>query len=173
LNARFRSPLLKCSIKHDHEPSDFVPISRFRLETLFSTIDEMKQILKNPSLSGEKESYKQNLGWSHNKLDTAYENEFCSIPSHATPIIASSELTQDEFTQLWKLHAPIVVSGVSPTDGSRWTPQYIAETYGSENCPIENCQTGEQKISTVREFFDMYGKGTSEPWKLKVNSGSA
>jgi hypothetical protein len=127
----------------------------------------MKQILGKHLSFEEVESYEQTIIQSK-KSDTNHEPRLCMTPTHATPTIDSSELTQENFTQLWKLYTPIVVSGVFPSDRSRWTPQYISENYGYETCPIENCQNGEQKISTVREFFDMYGKGISDPWKLKV-----
>jgi len=89
------------------------------------------------------------------------------IPSHSTLKIASAQLTHEHFANLWLNHTPIVVHDVVPPELNRWTPQYIIEHYGEEECPIEDCQTGEQKLSTVRAFFEMYGKNVTRPWKLK------
>lgn len=145
-----------------------MPVSRFDSEALSSIIGEMDQIVEVLA----------DINAEHGFNDVYHFNEFNNIndlripdiiPTHTTPVLEADELIQPKFEGLWKSHTPVIVTGVSPPEKNRWTPQYIAQQYGDQLCPIENCETGEQKIASVRDFFNMYGKGVREPWKLKVS----
>lgn len=162
------SILLRCSNKREHAPEDFLPVSRFRRVQLSSIVEEMTQLSKTPShflgpdaVSQEVESisFKQH---EHNGSGTRL------IPSHNTVSVPSMTLTDEYFARLWREHRPIVVDEIALPNKTIWSPQFTIENYGDQQCPIENCQTGEQRLSSVKEFFEMYGKGLKEPWKLKV-----
>lgn len=155
--------LLRCFHQQDHDSKDFLPVSRFHCERVSSTIDEMKRLLSSAGDLAESPSYPVNPAPEVIPPAQIY-------PSHSTIIIKAGEFTSDYFTQIWKLHRPIVVDRLQLDAAYLWSPEYLMELYGDDICPIENCQTGEQRLSSVREFFGMYGKERGEPWKLKVCS---
>jgi hypothetical protein len=51
-----------------------------------------------------------------------------------------------------------------------WDPSYFINTFDDEGVTLINCETGETKKSTVKEYFETFLNPTGESgiWKLKV-----
>lgn len=68
------------------------------------------------------------------------------------------------------------MSGVHLDFQIHWTPEYFIQRYGSENCHVEDCETGLSLPGyTVERFFGAFGKQRSadEPiLRLKVGHRS-
>ena len=81
-------------------------------------------------------------------------------------------MTDEIFRSHWMKGEPLVVNDVLSKFRIEWTPEYFIEKYGGQNCLIIECQTEENKRTSVAEFFKDFGKyeGRKSCWKLKVNS---
>lgn len=66
------------------------------------------------------------------------------------------------------------MTGLLPRFKLTWDPAYFIKHYGSAECYIVNCQKDEDHISTVAEFFQLFGSRErgDTVWKLKVCSSS-
>ncbi|KAA1472527.1 Clavaminate synthase-like protein [Dentipellis sp. KUC8613] len=91
------------------------------------------------------------------------------IPSHITQVFSDSELTEDTFREVWKQGYPLVVTDQLSKFAIGWTPEYFIEKYGQQECTIVECQTNENKQTTVGEFFKQFKtrEGRKGCWKLK------
>ena len=66
---------------------------------------------------------------------------------------------------------PVVVTDIE-IQGT-YDPQYFRDRYRTKGVTLENCETGQQRRSTVEKFFETFGKPwlrtEGEIWKLKVH----
>ena len=90
------------------------------------------------------------------------------------PILAvPSDCVDDQnFLQIWSFGEPFVATGCLVKAKLSWNPQYFINQYGKELCSIEDCVTGKSMRTTVRFFFEQFGKPSEERpcLKLKVQS---
>ena len=93
-----------------------------------------------------------------------------SAPSSPSTSSSTSTSPPPSFSTLWRHGVPILVKDVLPRFKLTWTPEYIMQQYGDQNCLVIECQTDMNKRISVKEFFEMFGKydGRKECWKLKV-----
>lgn len=91
-------------------------------------------------------------------------------PTWPIPYFEDSALSEDKFSRLWTMGAPLVVTDLLKKFRLQWTPEYFMNTYGQQNCIILNCQHDANKRVTVGEFFSWFGnfEDRSDVWKLKV-----
>ncbi|KAF7330825.1 Clavaminate synthase-like protein [Mycena venus] len=91
------------------------------------------------------------------------------IPSHDILRFSDSELTDDIFRPLWAQGDPLLVKDVGKKLKINWSPEYFITKYGNESCVIIECQTEENRRTTVGDFFKDFGKyeGRDKCWKLK------
>ncbi|KAJ6516366.1 Clavaminate synthase-like protein [Mycena sanguinolenta] len=91
------------------------------------------------------------------------------IPSHAILRFTDSELTDEVFRPLWAKGDPLLVTDAGKKLKIHWSPEYFIEKYGQANCLIIECQTEQNKLTTVGEFFRTFGQyeGRDKCWKLK------
>lgn len=92
-------------------------------------------------------------------------------PSHDVTHLPDDKMTDEIFRSHWVKGEPLVVTDVLSKFRIEWTPEYFIEKYGGQNCLIIECQTEENKRTSVAEFFKDFGKyeGRKSCWKLKVN----
>ena len=91
-----------------------------------------------------------------------------SSPSHFS--YSSSTSSPPSFSSLWTFGVPILVKDVLPRFKLTWTPEHFIQQYGDQSCLVIECQTDTNKRTSVRQFFEQFGKyeGRTECWKLKV-----
>lgn len=93
-----------------------------------------------------------------------------AIPCHTPLYFTDAQLTEDAFRPMWQKGEPMVVVGLLEKFKIQWTPEYFIEKYDAQSCLILECQSDQNKRTTVGEFFSWFGKyeGRTECWKLKV-----
>ncbi|KAF7354901.1 Clavaminate synthase-like protein [Mycena sanguinolenta] len=91
------------------------------------------------------------------------------VPSHEILRFTDSELTDEVFRPLWAKGDPLLVTDAGKKLKIHWSPEYFIEKYGAASCLIIECQTEENKVTTVGEFFRTFGQyeGREKCWKLK------
>lgn len=74
------------------------------------------------------------------------------------------ELTYELFDFLWTAeHAyPLLIHNANRHLQLDWDAQCFIDLFGDERCIVENCKTGQQRKSTVGEFFQKFGKESPE-----------
>ncbi|KAI0348951.1 hypothetical protein OH77DRAFT_1379157, partial [Trametes cingulata] len=60
------------------------------------------------------------------------------------------------FQDIWATHRPIVVRNVDVDFQIQWSPDYLAERYGSVTCQVEDCESGSLRNTSVAEFFSIF-----------------
>jgi lysine-specific demethylase 3 len=93
------------------------------------------------------------------------------VPSHEPKRFQKGQLSEDIFRHVWAKGEPFAVENLQSGFELPWTPAYFVEKYKDQECVLIECQTDENKRTTVGQFFEMFGKyDTREAkcWKLKV-----
>lgn len=79
-------------------------------------------------------------------------------------------LNSVELADYLRRGVPVVVTGIQ-IQGT-YDPQYFRDRYRTRPVLLQNCETGQQKRSTVEKFFETFGKPWLRTkrgiWKLKV-----
>ena len=86
--------------------------------------------------------------------------------------VPSDFVSEQNFLHIWTFGKPFIATGCLVKANLSWSPQYFIDQYGGQLCSIEDCMTGKSMHTTVRSFFEWFGK-PSEEWpclKLKVLS---
>jgi hypothetical protein len=83
----------------------------------------------------------------------------------------SRSLETSELEGYLRQGIPVVVTDIKFQ--GEYGPSYFQAQYGGERVVLENCESGQQKRSTVSNFFETFGKpllrnSREGVWKLKV-----
>lgn len=160
---------LQCTGRNrEHRASQFSPVTRFCKEELESAVRDMGVLVADelaalkqlpPPVSGTEAPEEQ-----------VQPNDSSGIPYHEPRRFTKEELTNEKFRSIWARGEPFVVDDVLGGFQLQWTPQHFIEKYSSEDCVLIECQTDENKRTTVGQFFGMFGKygeADRKRWKLK------
>ncbi|KAJ7067853.1 hypothetical protein C8F01DRAFT_1115998 [Mycena amicta] len=186
---------LSCAAKSDHGAKNFSPVTRFLKTELETAIHQMETIVRENSPDAQATSrpitpppsYKdvpRNPGCRNHDaapLDVAPSPH--SSDSDATLVVSSEpipsyeikrftdvELTEDVFRHLWARGEPLLVKDVGKKLKHPWTPEFLSANYGTQSCVTIECQTEKSRNTTVKDFFDTFGKyddRQNECWKVK------
>ena len=83
-------------------------------------------------------------------------------------VFAHDDLVEDVFRNVWANGEPLVVTGLQSRFDITWDPKYFIEKYGHEHCRIVECQSEVETDSTVRTFFEQFGKYEGRDGRLKL-----
>lgn len=142
---------------------DFIPISRFlpgELEDLIKTINSLPE----PHATSE---YVPSQKIRAAMAQATAEWEAIRIPSH--------EITNELLDHLWSPEDPypFVVTDVTRYLQYNFNPAFFREhdVLGTQECTVQNCQTGKEFKCSVAEFFSNYGDESEDkqPLCLKVS----
>jgi lysine-specific demethylase 3 len=151
-----------------HCRSNFLPISRFRDNELKEAIEEMRGIIQHDTFDHSREG---ELDDAMARLELRAEGSPSDETYHErdSPRFRHEDLSDTEFVRHWSYGIPVVVSSLN-FQGT-WDPAYFIRTYGKKKATIENCETGETKLSNVATFFQQFlDPGQRDGiWKLKVS----
>ncbi|KAF4602128.1 hypothetical protein EYR40_005332 [Pleurotus pulmonarius] len=175
---------LSCTRRNEHTSKEFSPVSRFCKEELAQAIAAMDALVKeddaNQAASGTTNVADGAQG--HQPPNTTHPNSSNGLapqadatnaqeetPSHDVTHLPDDKMTDEIFRSHWMKGEPLVVNDVLSKFRIEWTPEYFIEKYGGQNCLIIECQTEENKRTSVAEFFKDFGKyeGRKSCWKLK------
>lgn len=86
-------------------------------------------------------------------------------------ILRHKSFTTDQFCDLWRRGAPVVIENVHTDFQGRWTPSDFIREYGSRSVELVNCITGGTCRSSVADFFTQMAvpESCSNVMKLKAS----
>ncbi|KAF4574934.1 hypothetical protein EYR36_006286 [Pleurotus pulmonarius] len=181
---------LSCTRRNEHTSKEFSPVSRFCKEELAQAIAAMDTLVKEEDANQAASGTDATTGATnvldsaqgHQPPNTTHPNSSNSpapqadatnaqeeTPSHDVTHLPDDKMTDEIFRSHWMKGEPLVVNDVLSKFRIEWTPEYFIEKYGGQNCLIIECQTEENKRTSVAEFFKDFGKyeGRKSCWKLK------
>ncbi|KAJ7029090.1 Clavaminate synthase-like protein [Mycena alexandri] len=146
----FDCTVQKGGVRLLHDQECFKPKTLFRVSQLHAAIQRMLELIKIPPVR-EKLS----------TLQPAVVSSRDDIPHLVICTCTMDALSDDVFNVFWSTGEPLLVTGASQgfTLGE-WTPSYFMEHYGSQECQVVDCQSGEVENTTVRQFFRTFGSKT-------------
>ncbi|KAK0485497.1 hypothetical protein EDD18DRAFT_1293050 [Armillaria luteobubalina] len=91
------------------------------------------------------------------------------VPFHPIQRLKYEEVTDNVVHIHLTNGQPLLINDIQAKLKISWSPEYFIQHHGSEECRIEECQTGVSKPATVRQYFQDFGryKHRKECWKLK------
>ncbi|GJJ07745.1 hypothetical protein Clacol_001950 [Clathrus columnatus] len=94
--------------------------------------------------------------------------DMAGLRSHSYHVF-ESEISDQQFIELWKTGNTLVVTGLLDKFLIDWTPEYFIQHYEKNQCLILDCNSNENIAITVGQFFKQFGKyeERSKIWKLK------
>ncbi|KAF7360725.1 Clavaminate synthase-like protein [Mycena venus] len=97
-----------------------------------------------------------------------HSREQDQIPSYEIQRAASSSLTEDNFRSMWATGDPLLLYGVLQNFQLDWDPPSFINKYGSQECDVVDCQTGDVTKTTVKKFFRRFMQTSSPNQTLKL-----
>ncbi|KAH7105325.1 Clavaminate synthase-like protein [Auriculariales sp. MPI-PUGE-AT-0066] len=175
---------LTCTKKQEHTLANFRPITRFGRQEIQDALYEMRafipadeeqltgSLLPGPSLNRFSSSPVPLVNGAHR------EKRRCPpLPAQAlgtvnykdVRLFHHKDLNDANFCELWEKGTPLVVEGLHEKTTLRWTPEYLMEKHGGEQCLVVECQNDSNRRLTVEEFFKKFGnyEDRNEILKLK------
>jgi hypothetical protein len=149
-----------------HCRNNFLPISRFQDDELKEAIEEMRGIIQHDTFDHAREG---ELDDAMARLELRAEGSPSDETYHErdSPRFRHEDLSDTEFVRHWSYGIPVVVSSLN-FQGT-WDPAYFIRTFGTKDVTIENCETGETRLSNVAAFFQKFLDPGDGIWKLKVS----
>jgi len=156
-----------CSKKGDHSAKEFSPVSRFAVTELENAITEMKDLLKNSEkVLGPRVSVP--LPSRSPPLFVPQSQAVDLVPAHTIARVHRDDLTEPLFRSLWSKGEPLLVTDLLTQFKLGWTPAFFSEKYGAQGCVVLDCQTEENKKTSVTDFFNMFGKYDNRTTTFKL-----
>nr|GAT46123.1 clavaminate synthase-like protein [Mycena chlorophos] len=192
-----RSPwFLSCAGKSDHGAKNFSPVTRFLKKELEDAVKQMDQIMREtageeeptigpPGLPDIYHDFPRNPGHLRDRSSSPSSNDSDqtvvehrnipagppgSIPSYEIKRYKNAELSEEVFRELWKHGQPLLVEDAGKNLQQPWTPQFLSQKYGGQQCVTIECQNEKSRNTTVGDFFGSFGKYEQrgdECWKVK------
>ncbi|KAG8787258.1 hypothetical protein FRC12_015745 [Ceratobasidium sp. 428] len=155
-----------------HTSLNFRPVTQFTLQELEKTLKDMKSTIEKNSRTPSPENRSAHgvgVGVGNRPVGSKHvQTDFSGVPSHQINYL-QKDATEDVFKAIWARGEAVVIEGLLDAFKIKWTPDYFVDTYGQDECWIQDCSTDTKKKSNVKAFFSKFDEADRENliWKLK------
>ncbi|KAG8721975.1 hypothetical protein FRC09_007036 [Ceratobasidium sp. 395] len=155
-----------------HTSLNFRPVTQFTRQELETTIKDMKSAIEKNSQTPSPENRSADgvgvgvgnrpVGLKHGQTDPS------GVPSHRI-IYLQRDTTEDVFKAIWARGEAVVIEGLLDAFKIKWTPDFFIDTYGQDECWVQDCSTNKEKRSNVKAFFSKFDEADrgNLSWKVK------
>ncbi|PWN48857.1 hypothetical protein IE53DRAFT_388938 [Violaceomyces palustris] len=174
--------LSNCVRFRQHTIEDFVPTTRFFLDTLVEEVKLMKTLVnssedhpKQQEVNDKSDSSEDDEGqlsdvhssstdepqdWAKIRPVDAGSIADRIVGSHTLKRFRSETLSADEFMAEWSKGEPLLVESVTPAMQNEWGPKAFIDRYGEDECFIVRCDK-EPVVSKLKTQLDSITKRTT------------
>jgi hypothetical protein len=147
------------SSSRTHDIINFRPVSRFH------PVELQQACVHLCSVKEDENQHKKN--WDQGERSRYEDNRQVNYPLWTRKL--SEGITPGKVRKQYKLGRPMVLSDID----IRCTPEDIVKNSLEKSCTIVNCETGQERRTTLAEFFKGFQEASETSEKVKVRRSHA